>query len=52
LHNTAIVWGNAFTTAAAELAYGADSSAIKDNRLVITQTISGTGAPARTEGRT
>ncbi|KAJ6188759.1 hypothetical protein N7519_003667 [Penicillium mononematosum] len=33
-----------FTTAAAELAYGADSSAIKDNRLVITQTISGTGA--------
>jgi aspartate aminotransferase len=31
-----------FTTAAAELAYGADSSAIKDNRLVITQTISGT----------
>ncbi|KAJ5959251.1 uncharacterized protein N7479_006401 [Penicillium vulpinum] len=34
----------AFTTAAAELAYGADSSAIKDNRLVITQTISGTGA--------
>ncbi|KAJ5383497.1 Pyridoxal phosphate-dependent transferase major region subdomain 1 [Penicillium concentricum] len=34
----------AFTTAAAELAYGPDSSAIKDNRLVITQTISGTGA--------
>ncbi|KAJ5991008.1 hypothetical protein N7522_011215 [Penicillium canescens] len=34
----------AFTSAAAELAYGADSSAIKDDRLVITQTISGTGA--------
>ncbi|BDD58287.1 Aspartate aminotransferase, mitochondrial [Monascus purpureus] len=33
-----------FTKAAAELAYGADSPAIKDNRLVITQSISGTGA--------
>jgi aspartate aminotransferase len=34
----------AFTKAAAELAYGSDSPAIKENRLVITQTISGTGA--------
>ncbi|KAJ5090180.1 pyridoxal phosphate-dependent transferase [Penicillium argentinense] len=34
----------AFTNAAAELAYGPDSSAIKEDRLVITQTISGTGA--------
>lgn len=34
----------AFTNAAAELAYGADSAALKENRLVITQTISGTGA--------
>lgn len=33
-----------FTKAAAELAYGADSAVIKDDRLVITQTISGTGA--------
>lgn len=33
-----------FTSAAAELAYGADSSVLKDDRLVITQTISGTGA--------
>lgn len=34
----------AFTKAAAELAYGPDSSAIKDDRIAITQTISGTGA--------
>ena len=34
----------AFTNAAAELAYGPDSPAIKDDRLVITQSISGTGA--------
>ncbi|EEP80302.1 aspartate aminotransferase [Uncinocarpus reesii 1704] len=34
----------AFTKAAAELAYGADSSAIKDGRVAITQSISGTGA--------
>ena len=33
-----------FTKAAAELAYGPDSSAIEDDRLVITQSISGTGA--------
>ena len=33
-----------FTKAAAELAYGADSPAIEDKRLVITQSISGTGA--------
>ncbi|KAL1969548.1 hypothetical protein VTN77DRAFT_8986 [Rasamsonia byssochlamydoides] len=33
-----------FTKAAAELAYGADSPAIKEDRLVITQSISGTGA--------
>ncbi|KAI5293844.1 aspartate transaminase aat1, partial [Ascosphaera acerosa] len=34
----------AFTTAAAELAYGPDSAAIKEGRVAITQTISGTGA--------
>ncbi|KAJ5627216.1 aspartate aminotransferase [Penicillium herquei] len=34
----------AFTNAAAELAYGSDSAVIKEDRLVITQTISGTGA--------
>ncbi|KAJ5596406.1 pyridoxal phosphate-dependent transferase [Penicillium hetheringtonii] len=34
----------AFTNAAAELAYGTGSPVIKDDRLVITQTISGTGA--------
>ncbi|KAF2668620.1 hypothetical protein BT63DRAFT_414602 [Microthyrium microscopicum] len=34
----------AFTKAAAVLAYGADSSAIKDDRIAITQSISGTGA--------
>ncbi|KAJ5720623.1 aspartate aminotransferase [Penicillium malachiteum] len=34
----------AFTNAAAELAYGSDSAALKEDRLVITQTISGTGA--------
>lgn len=34
----------AFTKAAAELAYGTNSSAITEDRLVITQTISGTGA--------
>jgi aspartate aminotransferase len=34
----------AFTNAAAELAYGKDSSALTEDRLVITQTISGTGA--------
>ncbi|BAE58257.1 unnamed protein product [Aspergillus oryzae RIB40] len=33
-----------FTKAAAELAYGKDSPAIKEDRLVITQSISGTGA--------
>jgi len=33
-----------FTKAAAELAYGADSAVLKDDRLVITQSISGTGA--------
>lgn len=33
-----------FTTAAAKLAYGADSQAIKDGRIAITQSISGTGA--------
>ncbi|KAK9583164.1 aspartate transaminase aat1, variant 2 [Aspergillus fumigatus] len=33
-----------FTKAAAELAYGSDSAVIKEDRLVITQTISGTGA--------
>lgn len=33
-----------FTKAAAELAYGADSAVIKEGRLVITQSISGTGA--------
>ncbi|KAK2735220.1 aspartate transaminase aat1 [Myotisia sp. PD_48] len=33
-----------FTKAAAELAYGPDSPAIKENRIAITQTISGTGA--------
>ncbi|KAJ5928550.1 aspartate aminotransferase [Penicillium verhagenii] len=34
----------AFTNAAAELAYGSNSAVIKEDRLVITQTISGTGA--------
>ncbi|KAJ6096599.1 aspartate aminotransferase [Penicillium sp. IBT 16267x] len=34
----------AFTNAAAELAYGSDSAVLKEDRLVITQTISGTGA--------
>jgi aspartate aminotransferase len=34
----------AFTKAAAELAYGADSAAIKEGRIAITQSISGTGA--------
>ncbi|KAL9051078.1 MAG: hypothetical protein Q9162_006251 [Coniocarpon cinnabarinum] len=34
----------AFTKAAAALAYGANSAVIKDDRLVITQSISGTGA--------
>lgn len=34
----------AFTKAAAVLAYGSGSSVIKDDRLVITQSISGTGA--------
>ena len=34
----------AFTKAAALLAYGPDSSAIKDDRIAITQSISGTGA--------
>ncbi|PWY87685.1 putative aspartate aminotransferase [Aspergillus heteromorphus CBS 117.55] len=34
----------AFTKAAAELAYGSDSAVLKEDRLVITQTISGTGA--------
>ncbi|KAJ6171359.1 pyridoxal phosphate-dependent transferase [Penicillium chermesinum] len=33
-----------FTSAAAELAYGSDSPVLKEDRLVITQTISGTGA--------
>jgi aspartate aminotransferase len=33
-----------FTKAAALLAYGPDSSAIKDDRIAITQSISGTGA--------
>ncbi|CAO3658484.1 unnamed protein product [Umbelopsis vinacea] len=33
-----------FTKAAGELAYGDDSSPIKENRLAITQSISGTGA--------
>ncbi|BCS20627.1 putative aspartate aminotransferase [Aspergillus puulaauensis] len=33
-----------FTKAAAQLAYGADSPVLKDDRLVITQSISGTGA--------
>jgi len=33
-----------FTKAAALLAYGADSAAVKDNRIAITQSISGTGA--------
>ncbi|KAL1995819.1 hypothetical protein VTN49DRAFT_685 [Thermomyces lanuginosus] len=33
-----------FTKAAAELAYGKDSPVIKEDRLVITQSISGTGA--------
>ena len=34
----------AFTKGAAELAYGADSAVLKEDRLVITQSISGTGA--------
>ncbi|KZZ91855.1 Aspartate/other aminotransferase [Ascosphaera apis ARSEF 7405] len=34
----------AFTKAAALLAYGPDSAAVKEDRIVITQTISGTGA--------
>ncbi|KAL4946995.1 pyridoxal phosphate-dependent transferase [Aspergillus filifer] len=34
----------AFTKAAAQLAYGADSPVLKEDRLVITQSISGTGA--------
>ena len=34
----------AFTKAAANLAYGPDSAPIKENRMTITQTISGTGA--------
>lgn len=34
----------AFTKAAALLAYGADSGVIKDDRVAITQSISGTGA--------
>lgn len=34
----------AFTKLAAELAYGSDSAAIKDGRVAITQSISGTGA--------
>ncbi|KAL4771285.1 pyridoxal phosphate-dependent transferase [Aspergillus nidulans var. acristatus] len=33
-----------FTKAAAQLAYGADSPVLKEDRLVITQSISGTGA--------
>lgn len=33
-----------FTTAAAELAYGSNSAPILENRVAITQTISGTGA--------
>ncbi|KAB2579670.1 putative aspartate aminotransferase protein [Lasiodiplodia theobromae] len=33
-----------FTTAAAKLAYGAESKAIADGRIAITQSISGTGA--------
>ncbi|KAL4780751.1 pyridoxal phosphate-dependent transferase [Aspergillus varians] len=33
-----------FTKAAAQLAYGTDSPVLKEDRLVITQTISGTGA--------
>ena len=33
-----------FTKLAAELAYGKDSAPIKENRLAITQSISGTGA--------
>ena len=33
-----------FTKAAALLAYGADSAPLKENRIAITQTISGTGA--------
>jgi aspartate aminotransferase, mitochondrial len=34
----------AFTKAAAQLAYGADSPALKEDRVAITQSISGTGA--------
>ncbi|PGH27293.1 hypothetical protein AJ80_01003 [Polytolypa hystricis UAMH7299] len=34
----------AFTKAAAELAFGEDSAAIKEDRIAITQSISGTGA--------
>merc|ERR1712230_36517 len=33
-----------FTSAAARLAYGADSAPIKEGRLAITQSVSGTGA--------
>ncbi|EFW21573.1 aspartate transaminase aat1 [Coccidioides posadasii str. Silveira] len=33
-----------FTKAAAELAFGADSAAVKEGRIAITQSISGTGA--------
>ncbi|KAG9047549.1 aspartate transaminase aat1 [Tulasnella sp. UAMH 9824] len=33
-----------FTSAAAKLAYGADSSALKEGRIAVTQSISGTGA--------
>jgi aspartate aminotransferase len=33
-----------FIEGAAKLAYGADSSAVKDGRIAITQSISGTGA--------
>jgi aspartate aminotransferase len=34
----------AFDKGAIKLAYGADSSAIKEGRIVVTQSISGTGA--------
>ena len=34
----------AFDTGAVRLAYGADSSAIKEGRIAVTQSISGTGA--------
>ncbi|KAG8895798.1 aspartate transaminase aat1, partial [Tulasnella sp. 408] len=33
-----------FTSAAAKLAYGADSTALKEGRIAVTQSISGTGA--------